>query len=132
MGIVNVTPDSFSGDGVLSALPDERAVTAAVRQALQFVDQGADIIDIGGESTRPGADPVDAQIEAARVVPVIERLRAESDVAISIDTYIGSVAAASLAAGAHMVNDIWALEGGPRDARCSERGPNPCGVDAQS
>ena len=113
MGIVNVTPDSFSGDGLLATGVAESAIAAAVRQAHQFVEQGADIIDVGGESTRPGAEPVDAQTETERVVPVIERLHSESDAVISVDTYKASVAAAALAAGAHMVNDIWALEGDP-------------------
>ena len=115
MGIVNVTPDSFSGDGLLSAASpratgETAAIHAAVEQALRFVEQGADIIDVGGESTRPGADTVDAATEARRVVPVIEALRRRSDAVISVDTYKASVAAAALDAGADLVNDIWALE----------------------
>ena len=106
MGILNVTPDSFSGDGVL----DEQDVVAqAVAQAQQFVVDGADIIDIGGESTRPGSTPVDAAEEMARVVPVIKAVRQAVDVVISIDSYRASVAEAALAAGANWLNDVWGL-----------------------
>src|SRR5438552_12729211 len=90
MGIVNVTPDSFSGDG----LGDN--VDAAVRQAAQMREDGADIIDVGGESTRPGFAEVPANEEIRRVVPVIERLARELDIPISIDTYKGEVAKAAL------------------------------------
>lgn len=100
MGIVNVTPDSFSGDGVVA--------DRAVEQALQMVGQGADIIDIGGESTRPGADEVNASEEQDRILPVIEQL-AGSDVLISVDTYRAETARLALAAGAHVINDVWGL-----------------------
>jgi len=100
MGIVNVTPDSFS-DGGLYASPE-----AALAHARQLVAEGADVIDVGGESTRPGALPVDAATERARVVPVIEALRAETDLPISVDTTKAEVAAAALAVGADMVNDV--------------------------
>ncbi|HHY32877.1 MAG TPA: dihydropteroate synthase [Firmicutes bacterium] len=103
MGIVNVTPDSFS-DGGQHATVDE-----AVCHAKRLVDEGADIIDIGGESTRPGADPVPLEEEIRRVIPVVERLAGELAVPISVDTYKAEVAEAAVAAGAHMINDISAL-----------------------
>ena len=100
MGILNVTPDSFSDGGRL------KGVEAAVEAALRMVDEGADLIDIGGESTRPGAQAVDAVTEQGRVLPVIAGLRRRSDVPISIDTMKSSVAEAALAAGADLVNDV--------------------------
>jgi dihydropteroate synthase len=103
MGIVNVTPDSFSDGGRLAS------VEAAVAHGLALVEQGADILDIGGESTRPGADPVDAAEEIVRVVPVIEGLRARWAGPISIDTMKPAVARAAVAAGATMWNDVTAL-----------------------
>ncbi len=109
MGILNVTPDSFSGDGILAETHQTALVDAAVSRALGFVRDGADIIDVGGESTRPGAEALDARTEAERVLPVISALRAETDAIISIDTYKADVAAAALDAGADIVNDVWAL-----------------------
>jgi dihydropteroate synthase len=103
MGILNVTPDSFS-DGSRYA-----AIDAAVARAAQMAGEGASIIDVGGESTRPGADPVDAALELERVVPVIERIAAELDVAISIDTSKVQVMSAAVAAGSCIVNDVRAL-----------------------
>lgn len=100
MGVVNVTPDSFS-DGGRFATTD-----AAVAHGLTLVADGADLLDIGGESSRPGAAPVDADEEAARILPVIEALAADSGVPISVDTTKSAVAAAALAAGATIVNDI--------------------------
>lgn len=100
MGIVNVTPDSFSGDGLAH---DQNA---AVHQALQMREYGADIIDVGGESTRPGSVEVDAEEEIRRVLPVIERLVKELDIPVSIDTYKASVAGAAVEAGAALVNDV--------------------------
>ena len=101
MGVVNVTPDSFS-DGGRFLHPDD-----AVKHAMQLAADGADILDVGGESTRPGAEPVSLDAEVARVVPVIERLRTEVlDIAISIDTRHPEVARAALAAGADIVNDV--------------------------
>lgn len=110
MGILNVTPDSFSGDGLLAAAdPVERAVA----QAEAMVRDGADLLDIGGESTRPGHAPVGAAEEAARVLPVVGAVRAALPaVPISIDTTKPEVAEAALAAGADLVNDIWGT--GPR------------------
>jgi len=107
MGVVNVTPDSFSDGG----RPLDAA--AAVAQARQLLADGADIIDVGGESTRPGAAPVAADEEVARVVPVILALRAESDAPISIDTMKPEVARAAIAAGATIWNDVTALRHAP-------------------
>ncbi|HET8883567.1 MAG TPA: dihydropteroate synthase [Solimonas sp.] len=103
MGIVNCTPDSFSGDGRGSD------VDVVLAQARSMIADGAAIIDVGGESTRPGAMPVDEADEIARVVPVIAALRAESDVVISIDTMKPAVMRAACAAGAEIVNDVFAL-----------------------
>jgi dihydropteroate synthase len=107
MGIVNVTPDSFSDGGRMF---DPKAAVAA---ALRMVDDGADLLDIGGESTRPGALPVDGGEELRRVLPVIEALAGRVKVPISIDTYKASVADAALAAGASIVNDISGLRYDP-------------------
>jgi dihydropteroate synthase len=109
MGILNITPDSFSGDGLFQGDP----VQASLEQARRFAAAGADLLDVGGESTRPGSEPVSAEDELIRVVPVIERLAAEVDVPISIDTYKARVAAAALDAGAAMVNDVWGLRADP-------------------
>jgi dihydropteroate synthase len=103
MGIVNVTPDSFS-DGGLHAGTGE-----AVSHALQLISEGADIIDVGGESTRPGAEPVSAEEEMARVLPVIRQLRTLTDAAISVDTMKASVAEAAMEAGADIINDVSGL-----------------------
>jgi dihydropteroate synthase len=103
MGILNVTPDSFSDGGRYAVLD------AALERARQMVAEGAGIIDVGGQSTRPGALVVDAAVEIARVVPVIERIAASCDVAISIDTSKPSVMTAAVAAGACIVNDVYAL-----------------------
>jgi dihydropteroate synthase len=107
MGIVNVTPDSFSDGGrFLDA-------AAAVDHARRLIDEGADVLDIGGESTRPGAQPADAVQEIARVVPVIEAVRRESEIPISVDTMKPAVARAAVAAGATMWNDVAALAWAP-------------------
>lgn len=106
MGIINVTPDSFSGDGLIS---DRWWIKRAVEQGVRFAQEGAHILDIGGESTRPGSEPVDAAVELERVIPVIQALAREVDLPISIDTYKAEVAAAALEAGAHLVNDVWGL-----------------------
>ena len=103
MGVINATPDSFS-DGGQFVRPE-----AALKQARRLIAQGADILDIGGESTRPGADPVDMQEELARVLPIIEAIRRESSIAISIDTRKPEVARAAVAAGANCWNDVSAL-----------------------
>lgn len=103
MGILNVTPDSFSDGGAYADIP------VAVERALQMVEEGAHLIDVGGESTRPGASPVDAETEIARVVPVIEAVRAECPVTISIDTSKPEVMRAAVGAGAGFINDVRAL-----------------------
>ena len=110
MGIINVTPDSFSGDGLGTD------VDAALAHALRFQDEGADILDVGGESTRPGHAPVDEDEELRRVIPLIERLAGSATTPISVDTYKASVARRALAAGATMVNDIWGLRRDPEMA----------------
>ena len=107
MGILNVTPDSFSGDGIIA---QGDAIQIAVRQAEEFLTNGADILDIGGESTRPGSQPVNADEEIARVIPVIEAITKQfPEALISIDTYKAKVAVAAFEAGAHILNDVWAL-----------------------
>ncbi len=119
MGILNITPDSFSGDGLLNAADVLEAVR---RQALEFVSAGADILDIGGESTRPGAQPVSKDEELSRVLPVVEMLtRLELDVLLSVDTYKSEVAEAALRAGADWINDVWALRADPRMAEVAAR-----------
>ena len=116
MGILNVTPDSFSGDGIL-ALPKEHrddVSEAAVRQAKEFLTSGADILDVGGESTRPGSQPISADDEISRVIPVIEAIANKfPGTLISIDTYKAKVAKAAFNAGAHILNDVWALRADP-------------------
>lgn len=121
MAIVNATPDSFSDGG------QYETVDAAVAHALQAVADGAEIIDIGGESTRPGADVVTSTEEQARVLPVIEALRAKSGVLISIDTYRADTARAAIAAGAHIVNDVFGLQREPEIADiAAETGAGLC------
>ena len=116
MGILNATPDSFSGDGLLSSpTVNGGGQGGALEQAREFVEFGADILDVGGESTRPGSDPVDADEELRRVIPVIEDIsNAMPQTLISVDTYKASVAQAALAAGAHIVNDVWGLRADPK------------------
>jgi len=107
MGILNVTPDSFSGDGLLTR---GDPVAAVVEQARRMVDEGADILDLGGESTRPGHAPVDAAEEIGRVMPALKAVReAMPGVPLSIDTTKVAVAEAALTAGAHLLNDIWGV-----------------------
>lgn len=103
MGVLNVTPDSFSDGGHFLA------INAAYQQAQRLIEQGADVIDIGGESTKPGADEVSCTEELERVIPVIERIRSVSDVCISIDTCKAAVMQEAIAAGASFINDIKAL-----------------------
>ena len=110
MGVVNVTPDSFSGDGLAYD------VEAAVEQGLRMCGDGADIIDVGGESARPGFEPIAPEEEIRRTVPVVERLVREVDVSISIDTYKAEVARAALAAGASLVNDVYGFRREPEVA----------------
>ena len=122
MGIVNVTPDSFS-DGGRFLDPE-----AAVDHGLQLAREGADILDVGGESTRPGAEPVDAETERGRVLPVVERLAAAGDTSprISIDTSKAVVAADAVAAGASYVNDVTAFRGDPGMAGFVAERELPC------
>jgi dihydropteroate synthase len=108
MGIVNVTPDSFSDGGMLGSAQD------AIDHGLRLAEEGADILDIGGESTRPGADPVSLEEELARVIPVIEGLRAKTDALISIDTRKAEVMRRAAAAGADILNDVSALTYDPQ------------------
>ncbi len=116
VGIVNVTPDSFS-DGGLFAAPER-----AVAQARRMVDEGALVVDVGGESTRPGGAPVSAQEEQARILPVIEALAGPGGPLISVDTYREETARLAVAAGAHIVNDVWGVQ----------REPGIAGVAAQT
>jgi dihydropteroate synthase len=126
MGILNVTPDSFSGDGLLARVAGQRgaAVEAALIQARSMVEEGADILDVGGESTRPGHDPVAEDEEEARVVPVIAAIHdALPDVPISVDTSKPAVAEAALDAGATLLNDVWGVSTDDALARlAAERG----------
>ncbi|MCU0505822.1 MAG: dihydropteroate synthase [Chloroflexi bacterium] len=108
MGVLNVTPDSFSGDGLLAA--GDRWVEAALAQASRMVEEGADILDVGGESSRPGHASVDAAEEVRRIVPVVAAIRAaHPSVPVSVDTVKSAVAAAALDAGAALVNDVWGV-----------------------
>jgi len=107
MAIINVTPDSFSGDGLSTDLDH---VKDRIRHV---IEQGADLIDIGGESTRPGAVPVSVNDELSRILPVIEVCRQETDLPISIDTYKSAVAREALNAGADLINDVWSFQSDP-------------------
>jgi dihydropteroate synthase len=107
MGILNVTPDSFSDGGECDRLD------TAIDRARDMIAAGADILDLGGQSTRPGADEVGVELECDRVIPVITAIRAESDIPISIDTYHSAVARAAIAAGANLVNDVTGGQGDP-------------------
>ena len=112
MGVINVSPDSFAGDGLSDA-------DAAVAQGRRFVEEGADLLDVGGQSTRPDFEELSPEEEARRVVPVIERLVAELPVPVSVDSYKPPVARAALEAGAHLLNDIWGFRPDGRPAgRC--------------
>jgi dihydropteroate synthase len=145
MGILNLTPDSFSGDGLLpSPLPpspppspamrrgrkgraadrveEEGWVREALAQAIRFLAAGADILDVGGESTRPGSQPVEADEELRRLLPVIRAIQAEAPQAlISVDTYKAAVAEQALQAGAGMLNDVWGLRADPQLASVATR-----------
>lgn len=105
VGVLNVTPDSFSDGGRFNV------ADAAIAHAIAMRKEGALIIDVGGESTRPGADPVDAATEQARVLPIIEALRSETDALISVDTYRGETARLAVQEGAHIINDVTGLQG---------------------
>jgi dihydropteroate synthase len=114
MGILNITPDSFSGDGLLGTQGSAKMPGAALAQAEEFLAAGADILDVGGESTRPGSQPVDAQEEMRRVLPVIEAVAAKfPDAVLSIDTFKAPVAEAAVKAGARIINDVWGFRADP-------------------
>ncbi|MFD2617470.1 dihydropteroate synthase [Terrilactibacillus laevilacticus] len=115
MGILNVTPDSFSDGGHFDK------VGRAVKHALELVRDGADIIDIGGESTRPGYTPVSVDEEISRVVPIIKAIREYTDVPISIDTYKAETAKQAIEAGADIINDIWGAKKDPQMAHISSQ-----------
>ena len=104
MGILNVTPDSFSDGGKFNTMD------AALKQAERMIAEGADIIDIGGESTRPGYTLLSDEEEISRVVPAIEAVKKQFDIPVSVDTYKGNVAKAAISAGADLINDIWGLK----------------------
>lgn len=106
MGILNASPDSFSGDGLGA---DQADLEAGVEQARRFVSDGADVIDIGGQSTRPGSSPVPTEIELNRVIPLLRAVRKAVDVPISIDSFRYDVVKAALEAGADWINDVWGL-----------------------
>lgn len=120
MGILNVTPDSFSDGGKYDTQE------SVLMRAKQMQEEGASIIDIGGESTRPGYTPISAQEEIERVVPVIEKIKANLDVPVSIDTYKSEVAAAAAQAGADMINDIWAFRYDKNMAQVTAKYNLPC------
>ncbi len=146
MGILNVTPDSFSGDGLMRAQEGVTGgdhVQAALEQARRFAAAGAVFLDIGGESTRPGSSPIDADEECRRVLPVIRAVAKElPDILISVDTYKAAVAKEALKAGAHLVNDVWGLRADPglRDVVAGQGCPvilmhnrsNPASVEVRS
>ena len=117
MGILNITPDSFSGDGLIRDADLSQMVEAALEQGRRFAAAGADILDVGGESTRPGAQPVSAEEEIHRVAPVIRAILEQTGALVSIDTYRAAVAEAAIQAGAGLVNDVWGLKADPELAR---------------
>ena len=130
MGILNITPDSFSGDGLLppASLPGSLPAPENTGEKVwrdrgaAFLSSGADILDVGGESTRPGSQPVDAEEEMRRVLPVIRGIKSEfPEAVVSIDTYKAAVAEAALEAGAQIVNDVWGLRGDPDLAKVAAR-----------
>jgi dihydropteroate synthase len=123
MGILNITPDSFSGDGLL-AMPTaslSEQLEAILSQARRFAAEGADILDVGGESTRPGAEPVGVEQETQRVVKVIRLLTSKIDLPISVDTYKAVVAEEAIRAGARLINDVWGFKADPELAGVARR-----------
>ncbi len=120
MGILNVTPDSFSDGGSFNT------VEAAFARACQMAEEGADIIDVGGESTRPGHIQISDEEEIERVVPVIEKIKAELDIPVSIDTYKSAVAQAAVKVGADLINDIWGFRYDEEVARITAEAGLPC------
>lgn len=122
MGILNVTPDSFSDGGKYTE------VELALKKAEEMMHDGADIIDVGGESTRPGYAPVSTAEEIERVIPVIEQIKANLDIPVSLDTYKEEVAKAGIAAGADLINDIKSLQGSPGMAQIIADGKVACAI----
>lgn len=120
MGILNVTPDSFSDGGKFNNLE------AAIKHAKEMIEEGADIIDVGGESTRPNHIPVSEEEEIQRIVPIIKALSKEIDVPISIDTYKGKVAEEAVKAGAALINDVWGFKKDPYIAEVAAKYNVPC------
>ncbi len=126
MGILNITPDSFSGDGLLVSQPEASTkdakglengagLIAALTQARRFIEAGADVLDVGGESTRPGSEPLRVEEERRRVIPVVRALAREfPDALISVDTYKATIAREALEAGACIINDVWGLRADPK------------------
>jgi dihydropteroate synthase len=137
MGILNITPDSFSGDGLITSSPsplrgEERGLgkegegEAALAQAHRFLTGGADFLDVGGESTRPGSQPVNSEEEQQRVLPVIRAIAVGfPNTLISIDTCKAEVAQAALQAGAHIINDVWGLRADPQLAEVAAQSKVP-------
>ena len=119
MGIINLSPDSFSGDGLGDDIP------AIVEQALRFQDEGADFLDVGAESTRPGARPITPEEEIRLLVPALEAVGAVAKVPVSVDTYKANVARAAVAAGAGIINDVWGLKFDPRLAEVAAESGAP-------
>ena len=120
MGILNVTPDSFSDGGRWNQFD------VALRHVEDMLNEGMDVVDVGGESTRPGYTKISDQEEIDRVVPVIEAIKARFDVPVSLDTYKSAVARAGIAAGADLINDIWGLKYDPEMARVIAEAKKPC------
>lgn len=120
MGILNVTPDSFSDGGKWNRMDQ------ALRHAEEMVAQGADILDVGGESTRPGYERISDQEEIERIAPVIENIKSRIDIPISLDTYKSAVAVAGIRAGADMINDIWGLKYDPLMGKVIAMSEVPC------
>lgn len=120
MGILNVTPDSFSDGGKFDQLD------AALHHVEEMIREGADIIDVGGESTRPGYEQISEEEEIARVVPVIEQIKARFDIPVSLDTYKEPVATAGIQAGVDLINDIWGLKGDEKMAAVIAKSGLPC------
>lgn len=120
MGILNVTPDSFSDGGRFNN------IEKAINHAKEMINQGADIIDIGGESTRPNHEPVGEEEEIKRVVPIIQALSKELDIPISVDTYKGKVAELAIKAGANLINDVWGFKKDSYIAEVAAKYNVPC------
>jgi dihydropteroate synthase len=119
MGIINITPDSFSGDGLGTDIP------AVVEQARRFQEEGADFLDLGAESTRPGHQPVSVEEELGRLLPALEAVAAQTTLPISVDTYKPAVARRALESGAVIINDIWGLKADPELAQVAAHASAP-------